>query len=163
MVSINSREQTTLLPALSKSTAILHSYNPKAANFGKQFDPEWYGSDVVAGYFAQAKSLIDNRRSYEVTNASNIIPWVKQLGVCAKSLDRITGARDRAIRMLKNTTVLPDTALLELVLAGNYASEGYEVEFIPEQRIAKTRSFVAALEMAIISLSNAKGFRKVLT
>lgn len=119
---------------LAKAQQFYIATTQKAANFGKQFDPEWYGSDVVAGYFAQAKSLIDNRRSYEVTNASNIIPWVKQLGVCAKSLDRITGARDRAIRMLKNTTVLPDTALLELVLAGNYASEGYEVEFIPEQK-----------------------------
>ncbi|HGV8175676.1 hypothetical protein [Escherichia coli] len=127
---------------LAKAQQFYIATTQKAANFGKQFDPEWYGSDVVAGYFAQAKSLIDNRRSYEVTNASNIIPWVKQLGVCAKSLDRITGARDRAIRMLKNTTVLPDTALLELVLAGNYASEGYEVEFIPEQKgIAKTPEF----------------------
>ena len=41
--------------------------------------------------------------------------------------------------MLEDETVYPDTALFELVIAGNYADRGFQVEFIPEQKgIAKT-------------------------
>lgn len=127
---------------LAKAQQYYITATTKSGNFGKRFDPEWYGPDVVASYFAQAKSLIDNRRAYEVTNASHIVPWVKQLGECVTFLDKIVGARERAIRMLQSITVLPDTALFELVLAGNYASQGYDVEFIPEQKgIAKTPEF----------------------
>jgi hypothetical protein len=136
------KDKHSFFQRLAKAQQHYITETRKSVNFGKRFDNGWYGSDVVAGYFAQAKSLIDNRRSYEVTNASQIVPWVKQLGECTALLDNIVGAKERACRMLESTTVLPDTALLELILAGNYASQGYEVEFIPEQKgIAKTPEF----------------------
>lgn len=114
----------------------------KKINFGARFDSKWHGDDVVAGFFSQAKSLIDNRRAFEISTASQIIPWVKQLGQNVVLLNKIPGAMERAKRMLESTTVYPDTALFELVLAGNYAAMGYEVEFIPEKKgIAKTPEF----------------------
>lgn len=114
----------------------------KKINFGVPFDKRWYGDDVVAGFFSQAKSLIDSRRAFEISTASQIIPWVKQLGQNVNVLNEIPGAKERAKRMLDSTSVYPDTALFELILAGNYAAMGYDVEFIPEKKgIAKTPEF----------------------
>ncbi|MBA0169924.1 hypothetical protein [Pectobacterium versatile] len=119
----------------------------KASNFCKPFDPSWYGSDAVAGFFSQTKSLLDNRRAYELSTASHIIPWVKRLGQCAELLNGISGAKERANRMLLNEKVVPDTALFELVLAGNYAAQGYDVEFIPEQKgKCKTPEFKCSID-----------------
>lgn len=69
------------------------------AFFGKDFDITLYGKDIVASFFAQAKSLLDNRRAYDVSIASHIIPWVKQLGRNCHLIDVIPGARERAKRM----------------------------------------------------------------
>lgn len=119
----------------------------KAANFCKPFDPSWYGPDLVASFFCQARALLDNRRAYEFSSASHIIPWVKRLGQCAELLNGIPGATDRARRMLLNEKVVPDTGLFELVLAGNYAALGYEVEFIQEQKgISKTPEFKCSID-----------------
>ena len=119
----------------------------KKNNIGKKFDNKWYGDDVVAGFFSQAKSLTDNRRAFEISTASQIIPWVKQLGQNIDLLKNIPGADDRAKRMIINKTVYPDTALFELILAGNYAAIGYDVEFIPEKKgVAKTPEFKCCVE-----------------
>ncbi len=127
---------------LSRLESAQHKYiivTNESAYCGKDFDIKLYGSDIVASFFAQAKSLLDNRRVYDVSIASHIIPWVKQLGRNSHLIDAIPGARDRARRMLEDETVYPDTALFELAVAGNYADRGYQVEFIPEQKgIAKT-------------------------
>lgn len=133
----------------------------KKVNFGAPFDNSWYGDDVVAGFFSQAKSLIDNRRAFEISTASQIIPWVKQLGQNVKILNEISGAKERAKRMLDSTSVYPDTALFELILAGNYASMGYEVEFIPERKgIAKTPEFKCSYDGGVEFLLNVKGSKK---
>ncbi|WP_417642679.1 hypothetical protein [Enterobacter kobei] len=131
---------------LSKAQRNYIAATSKSANFCKPFEPSWYGSDVVAGYFSQAKALLEDRRSYEISIASHIIPWVKRLGQCAQLLNNIPGAKDRAKRMLLNDKVMPDTALFELVLAGNYAAQGYDVEFVPERKgICKTPEFKCSI------------------
>ncbi|MBN0379600.1 hypothetical protein JTM61_36845, partial [Pseudomonas aeruginosa] len=74
-------------------------------------------------------------------------PWMYQLGQCVDFLDNVSGAVERARRMLESNTVYPDTAMFELILAGNYAAIGYEVEFIPERKgIAKTPDFKCSLD-----------------
>lgn len=127
---------------LSRLQSAQHQYihvTNDAAFFGKDFDINLYGTDIVASFFAQAKSLLDNRRAYDVSIASHIIPWVKQLGRNCYLINAIPGARERAKRMLDDKKVYPDTALFELVIAGNYADKGYQVEFIPEKKgVAKT-------------------------
>ncbi|MCX2865382.1 hypothetical protein OOZ63_26505 [Paucibacter sp. PLA-PC-4] len=97
-------------------------------------DPSWsdLGPDIVAAYLAQGKSLLDDRRSYDFALVSHVAPWLKQLGVNLPALTRVVGAPDRALRMLRNSQVLPDTALFELVMASNYAAEGFDVAFIAE-------------------------------
>lgn len=97
-------------------------------------DPSWaiIGSDIVASYLAQGKSLLDDRRSYDLALVSHVAPWLKQLGADLPDLKRVVGAQDRALRMLRNVQVHPDTAMFELVMASNYAAEGFEVTFIEE-------------------------------
>lgn len=101
-------------------------------NLGR--DPELVdlGPDVVASVVAQAKSLLDCRRTYDLLLASRCIPWVKQIGVNASELARIPGAIERARRMLADRATLPDGPLLELVMGGNYAADGLEVAFVAE-------------------------------
>jgi hypothetical protein len=89
---------------------------------------------VVASYFAQAKSYLDNLRSYDVPLSSHIVPWVAQLGRQISWLENIPGAADRAARMLASPAVRPDGAMFELVMASNYAAEGFEVAFIDEDK-----------------------------
>jgi hypothetical protein len=88
--------------------------------------------DVVGAFLAQAKSLLDDRRSYDLSLASQIIPWLKQIGRNANVLPYIPGASERAIRMLRAETVAPDGVMLELVMASNYAADGFDVSFIEE-------------------------------
>lgn len=131
----NNKFQTRLQSAQHNYICVTND----AEFFGKDFDINLYGKDIVASFFAQAKSLLDNRRAYDISIASHIIPWVKQLGRNCHLINDIPGARERAKRMLDEEKVHPDTALFELVIAGNYADKGYHVEFIPEQKgIAKT-------------------------
>lgn len=97
-------------------------------------DPSWsdLGPDIVAAYLAQGKSLLDDRRSYDFALVSHVAPWLKQLGANLPALAQVEGAPDRALRMLQKSMVLPDTALFELVMASNYAAEGFDVAFIEE-------------------------------
>lgn len=101
-------------------------------NLGR--DPELanLGPDVVASVLAQAKSLLDGRRTYDIALASRCIPWVKQIGVNASELDRVPGAVERARRMLADQATAPDGSLLELVMGGNYAADGLDVAFVAE-------------------------------
>lgn len=97
-------------------------------------DPSWtdLGPDIVAAYLAQGKSLLDDRRSYDFALVSHVAPWLKQLGANLRALAKVEGASDRALRMLRTSQVPPDSALFELVMASNYAAEGFDVEFIEE-------------------------------
>lgn len=97
-------------------------------------DPSWsdLGPDIAAAYLAQGKSLLDDRRSYDFVLVSHVAPWLKQLGANLPALARVAGAPHRALRMLRANQVLPDTALFELVMASNYAAEGFDVAFIEE-------------------------------
>lgn len=97
-------------------------------------DPSWsdLGPDIVAAYLAQGKSLLDDRRSYDFALVSHVAPWLKQLGANLPALNQVVGAPERALRMLRQSQVLPDTALFELVMASNYAADGFDVTFIEE-------------------------------
>jgi hypothetical protein len=96
--------------------------------------------DVVGAFLAQAKSLLDDRRSFDPGLASQIVPWVKQIGRNINVLPSIPGATERAARMLRAETVSPDSALFELVMASNYATEDFDVAFIKEEQ-ARTPDF----------------------
>ena len=50
-----------------------------------------------------------------------------------EALANVPGAEQRARRMLQDAASEPDGPMLELVMAGNYAADGEDVAFIPEQ------------------------------
>lgn len=121
---------------LAQQTYTRLTADPK--NLGKDLDLGAFGTDVVGSFLAQAKSLLDNRRSFDFALASRCIPWMKQIGVNVGALAKVPGASDRAYRMLGQSSE-PDSALFELAMAGNYAADGEEVAFVEEQPgVAKT-------------------------
>lgn len=101
---------------------------------GQDLDLSALGADVVGSFLAQTKSLLDDRRAFDIALASRCIPWVKQMGVNVGHLGRTPGAAERARRMLADNGCEPDGALLELVMAGNYAADGLDVAFIEEEK-----------------------------
>lgn len=108
-------------------------YTGAAGHFGRDPALSALGSDVVASFLAQSQSLLDSRRSFDQALASRCVPWIKQIGVNVDALSNVPGAEQRARRMLEDAASEPDGPMLELVMAGNYAADGEDVAFIPEQ------------------------------
>lgn len=114
-----------------------HSYRAamsSARNFGKDLELSSLGDDIAGAFLAQAKSLLDDRRSFDLALGSQTVPWIKQIGANIDALNNIYGARERAARMLQATAVRPDSVILELVLASNYAGDDFDVAFIDEAK-----------------------------
>jgi hypothetical protein len=101
-------------------------------NLGRDLGLRAISEDVVSAYLAQAKSMLEDLRTYDFALASRVLPWVKQLGANTDLMPSIEGADNRALRMWEQATVPPDSAMFELVMASNYAAGGFEVQFIPE-------------------------------
>lgn len=102
---------------------------------GKEVSWSDLGPDVVAAFLAQGKSLLDDRRSYDFALVSHVAPWLKQLGANLPALAQVEGAPERALHMIRKNHVLPDTVLFELVMASNYAADGFDVSFIEEGQL----------------------------
>jgi hypothetical protein len=124
----------TFFARLNHAQEAYRAFTDTDVNRGRDSGFSDIGSDVVAAFFAQAKSFVDDRRSYDFALASKTVPWIKQLGCNIAVLDGIKGARERAARMLNTNAVLPDSALFELVIASNYAADGLIAEFIEEAK-----------------------------
>jgi hypothetical protein len=144
-----SGDASTLIERLKSAQQTYRQFTASAENRGQDPVLGNIGADVVAAYLAQAKSLLDDRRSYDPALASKTVPWVKQLGRNVALLDGIAGARERAARMLRAETVAPDSAMFELVMASNYAAEGLSVAFIDE---AKGQSRTPDLRLSLPEL-----------
>ncbi|QFS37078.1 hypothetical protein [Burkholderia cepacia] len=140
----------TFFARLDQAQEAYRTFTASDMNRGRDPGFSDIGSDVVAAFCAQAKSFIDDRRSYDFALASKTVPWIKQLGCNIGVLNGINGARERAARMLRSKTVLPDSALFELVIASNYAADGLNVEFIEE---AKGRARTPDLRLTSRELS----------
>lgn len=107
-------------------------------NLGRDPSLSALGPDVVGAFLAQGKSRLDDRASYDLPLASRTIPWIHQIGSNVGRLGSVPGAADRAKRMLKDQRTEPDGPLLELVVAGNYAAEDFNVAFVEEVSASKT-------------------------
>lgn len=119
---------------LGDSQCSYRSATSLSGNFGKDLKLTALGDDVVGAFLAQSKSLLDDRRSYDLALGSQIVPWVKQIGKNVDVLDRVTGARERAAQMLHSHTVHPDSVIFELVMASNYAADDFDVAFVDETK-----------------------------
>lgn len=117
---------------IEAAQAYYRAFTEASQNMGQDPDLADLGPDLVASFLAQAKSLLDSRRTYDFALASRCIPWIKQLGVNVNQLARVNGAAERARRMLADASTAPDGSMLELVMGGNYAADRLEVIFVPE-------------------------------
>ncbi len=134
-----SGDPTTFLRRLHAAQQAYTRFSADSKNLGQDLELGALGPDVVGSFLAQAKSLLDGRRSFDIALASRCIPWVKQIGVNLEALSQVPGAAVRAHRMLVDQSTEPDSAMFELAMAGNYAANGEDVEFVEEQPgVAKT-------------------------
>lgn len=117
---------------IEAAQAYYRAFTEASQNLGQDPDLADLGPDLVASFLAQAKSLLDSRRTYDFALASRCIPWIKQLGVNVNQLARVDVAAERARRMLADASTAPDGSMLELVMGGNYAADRLEVVFVPE-------------------------------
>lgn len=117
---------------IATAQARYRAFTEASQNLGRDPDMADLGPDLVASFLAQAKSLLDSRRTFDIAFASRCIPWLKQLGVNVNELAKVEGAAERARRMLADASTAPDGPMLELVMGGNYAADGLEVKFVPE-------------------------------
>jgi len=117
---------------IKAAQAHCRAFTEAPQNLGQDPDLADLGPDVLASFLAQAKSLLDGRRTYDIALASRCIPWIKQLGVDFNELVRVKGAAERARRMLADARTAPDRPMLELVMGGNYAADGLDVTFVTE-------------------------------
>lgn len=108
-------------------------YTGDIAHKGRDPSLSVLGPDIVASFFAQSQSMLDDRRSFDPALASRCIPWIKQIGANADALSNVPGAAERARRMLEDAATAPDGTVFELVMAGNYAAHGEDVILVPEQ------------------------------
>ncbi|MCD9096691.1 hypothetical protein [Luteimonas fraxinea] len=88
--------------------------------------------DLPAGLVLQAHALVRDRRFFDARLASRFIPFIKSIGRELPRLDRVEGARERAIELLNPRNVHPEGSLLELTVAARYLNEGYDLRFITE-------------------------------
>jgi hypothetical protein len=117
---------------LQRAQAAYRYASSSRPNLGRSLHFDGLGTDVVGSFLAQTKSLVDDRRSFDLELGAQTVPWVKQIGTNIAHLKRISGARERANRMLEADRVHPGGAMLELVMASNYASDGFDVRFVEE-------------------------------
>ncbi len=119
---------------LARAQAAYRDASSLPANRGRDLELDALGRDIVGGFLAQPKSLLDDRRSFDLVLGAQTVPWLKQIGRNVALLDDVPGARERADRMLKADTVHPGSAMFELAMASNYASDGFDVGFVEEAR-----------------------------
>lgn len=117
---------------LKRAQEAYRSVTGSPENLGQDPRLEMISRDVVGAYLAQAKSLLDDRRSYDTALASEVIPWIRQLGMNVNCLPHIPGAAKRATRMLRTESVAPNSAMFELVMASNYVTYAFDVAFVEE-------------------------------
>lgn len=90
--------------------------------------------DRMAVILAQVVGELRDLRTRDLFLASETLPFLKMIGANIGLLRSISGASDRARRMLRRTEHHPDSGIFELVVALRYARESaLTVEFIPEQ------------------------------
>lgn len=117
---------------IENAQTLYRQYVGNKAHLGKDPKFEALGADRVASYLAQADALVRDRAAYDLVLSSRIVPFIKQIGSVVEPLSRVAGASERALRMLRQSAVDPDSAIFELAVAAAYLRAGFTVGFIPE-------------------------------
>jgi len=120
---------------------LYRQYVSETNNLGKDPKLEELGPDRVASYLAQADALVHDAAAYDLALSPRIVPFIKQIGGNVQALHSVSGAYNRAFRMVKQSTVDPETAIFELAVASAYLRAGFTVEFIAEAPPEKRPDF----------------------
>lgn len=95
------------------------------------FDPK----DLVGWYIHQARCYADpaRRPNFFEPEGYRIAPVFRRLGQLLPSLKQITGAEERASRLMQDGRAQPDDAIYEMLIAGAYRQRAWQqVSFVPE-------------------------------
>jgi len=111
---------------------LYRQYVADPVNLGKDPTLDVLGADRVASYLAQADALVSDRGAYDLALSPRIVPFVKHIGSNVEVLRHVPGAAERAQRMLRQSTVDPNSAIFEMSAAVAYSRSGFRVAFIPE-------------------------------
>ena len=117
---------------IENAQSLYRQYVANTETRGKDPKLEDLGVDRVASYLAQADALVRDRGAYDLALSPQIVPFVKHIGSTVEVLRGVPGAVERAQRMLRQSTVDPNSAIFELAAAVAYSRNGFRVSFIPE-------------------------------
>jgi hypothetical protein len=117
---------------IENAQCLYRQYVADPANLGKDPKLDALGADRVASYLAQADALVRDRGAYDLVLSSRIVPFIKHIGSAVEVLRHVPGAAERAQRMLRQSTVDPNSAIFELAVAVAYCRSRFRVEFIAE-------------------------------
>lgn len=94
------------------------------------FDPH----DLAAWYAFQANAYACNRQDWYEPEAYRLAPLFRRIGQLLPELRTISGAEERAARILTSGRQQPDDGIYELLVAAAYRRNGWSnVEFVPER------------------------------
>jgi hypothetical protein len=117
---------------IENAQSLYRQYVADPANLGKDPKLEALGADRVSSYLAQADALMRNRGAYDLALSSRIVPFIKHIGSTVETLRHMSGAEERAQKMLKQSSVDPNSAIFELAVAVAYSRNGFQVAFVAE-------------------------------
>ena len=90
--------------------------------------------DLAAWYVFQANAYAADRRDWYEPEAYRIAPVFRRIGQLLPELSVISGAEERAVRLLTEGRQQPDDGIYELLVAAAYQRNGWDqVEFVPEE------------------------------
>lgn len=90
--------------------------------------------DIAAWYLFQAESFATDRRYWVPEECVRIAPYFSRLGIELDRLRSISGAEERAARMMLADKGQPDGTIYELLVALAYKRRGWSrVVFVPEE------------------------------
>lgn len=93
------------------------------------YDP----ADTAAWYVFQANAYAADRMNWVPEEAVRMVPTFTRIGEELKALLTISGAEDRAARLMNADRSQPDGGLFELLVALAYHRDGWATSFVPER------------------------------
>ncbi|MBN9381924.1 MAG: hypothetical protein J0H74_14240 [Chitinophagaceae bacterium] len=99
--------------------------------------------DQIGWYLYLLETLIKEPHKYEFVQGSRVIPIFKRLGMDLPLLKEIKGVALKVKKLINKRPSEADAILFELLTALLWARNGWRVDFIEEDKNAKTPDFVA--------------------
>jgi hypothetical protein len=89
-------------------------------------------SDLIALYLYTIQNSINFNRCHDPMLAGRVYPFLVQIGINIDKLKSIVNIQNKLKKLMDYKNNCPLSTFYEIVVAIHYASDGWEVEFIPE-------------------------------